>query len=629
VRLRRLFLVAALVAVALPVWGASVASAGSQVKLTPLAGAHFPSRTFRLSLPPGASVAGGAFHLTENGQLVTNATVQPANALAHRFGVVLALDTSASMHGAPIRAAVTAAQAFATRRGAQQQLGLVTFNRSAQVALVPTTDPGQIQRTLTLVPQLSRGTHIFDAVSAALTVLEKAKIQNGSIVVLSDGSDVGSVATSAAVVAAAQSAGVRIFTVGLRSRSFNPTALRSLADGTGGTYSEASSPRALARIYDALGAQLANEYYVTYRSLAPAATPVQVVARVDGLRGAGTASYVTPRLSISGATFRHSLGSRFWRSPATMVIVSLLCAGLLGSGVAIAARRPQSARLRRLVGHFVALEEGHEPTGTDALTARMLDNAEQSLSRTSWWPSFKESLDIARITRRPEEIVVATLAGTVFAMWLFATALGSIVGALIGFLVPIIVRAVIRGRVARQRRLFAEQLADQLQIVASAMRAGQSLTSAMGLAIQDAPEPTRSEFQRIVSDERLGKPLEEAITAVVDRMKNSDLEKLVLVATVLRTTGGNATEVIDRVTETVRDRTELRQTIRALTAQGRIAQVVVTALPVALFLMISVINSSYIHPLLHTGLGRVLIVAGAFGVTLGSLAIKRIVEIEI
>src|SRR5205085_7316568 len=143
------------------------------------------------------------------------------------------------------------------------------------------------------------------------------------------------------------------------------------------------------------------------------------------------------------------------------------------------------------------------------------------------------------------------------------------------------------------------------------------------------PEPTRSEFQRIVSDERLGMPLEEAITAVVNRMRSSDLEKLVLVATVLRTSGGNATEVIDRVTETVRDRTELRQIVRALTAQGRIAQVVVTALPVALFLMISVINSSYIHPLLHTALGRVLLVAGAFGVTLGSLAIKRIVEIEI
>jgi len=629
VRLRRLLLVATLVAVALPICGAGAASAASQVKLTPLAGAHFPSRSFRLSLPPGASVAGGAFHLSENGQRVSNATVQPANALTNRFGVVLALDTSASMHGEPIRGAVAAAQAFAARRGTQQQLGLVTFNRGTQVALVPTTDPAQIQRTLSVVPQLSRGTHIFDAVSAALTVLEKAKIQNGSIVVLSDGSDVGSIATPAAVVAAARAAGVRIFTVGLRSRSFSPTALKGLADGSGGTYTEASSPGALARIYDKLGAQLANEYYVTYRSLAPASTPVQVVARVDGLRGAGTASYVTPRLSVSGATFHRSLGSRFWRSPATMVIVSLLCAGLLGSGVAVAARRPQSARLRRLVGHFVALDEGHEPSAADALTTRVLDNAGESLSQTSWWPAFKEALDIARITRRPEEIVVATAAGTLFAMWLFATLMGSIVGALIGLLVPIIVRAVIRGRVARQRRLFAEQLADQLQIIASAMRAGQSLTSAMGLAIQDAPEPVRSEFQRIVSDERLGMPLEEAITAVVNRMQSSDLEKLVLVATVLRTTGGNATEVIDRVTETVRDRTELRQTIRALTAQGRIAQVVVTALPIALFLMISIINSDYIHPLLHTALGRVLVVAGAFGVTLGSLAIKRIVDIEI
>jgi tight adherence protein B len=102
-----------------------------------------------------------------------------------------------------------------------------------------------------------------------------------------------------------------------------------------------------------------------------------------------------------------------------------------------------------------------------------------------------------------------------------------------------------------------------------------------------------------------------------------------VVAELQRRTGSNSAEVLDRVSETVRERFALRRLVRQLTAQGRMSRWVLTGLPIGLLLLIAVLNPGYLHPLLHTGFGKFLLVIGGVMVTTGSLIIKRIVEIEV
>jgi len=112
-------------------------------------------------------------------------------------------------------------------------------------------------------------------------------------------------------------------------------------------------------------------------------------------------------------------------------------------------------------------------------------------------------------------------------------------------------------------------------------------------------------------------------------MASRDLEQVALVAELQREAGGNAAEVIDRVAETVRERFDLKRLIDNLTVQGRMSRWIVTALPVALVAIISLINPHYLHPLTSHVFGKVLIVVAALLVIAGSYVIKRIVEIEV
>jgi tight adherence protein B len=195
--------------------------------------------------------------------------------------------------------------------------------------------------------------------------------------------------------------------------------------------------------------------------------------------------------------------------------------------------------------------------------------------------------------------------------------------------VPVAVRALVGARADSQRRLFDEQLADNLQVIASAQRAGHSFLGALTVSMQEAPEPTKREFDRVLADERLGVPIEDALEGAARRMASRDLEQVILVARLQRETGGNTAEVLDQVAGTARERSELRRLIQTLTAQGRMSRWIITVLPIALLVFVSVLNPGYTEPLFETGGGRLALLIGAVLLTMGSLAIKRIVTIKV
>ena len=133
----------------------------------------------------------------------------------------------------------------------------------------------------------------------------------------------------------------------------------------------------------------------------------------------------------------------------------------------------------------------------------------------------------------------------------------------------------------------------------------------------------------MITDEQLGVPLEDALTLVALRMKSREVEQVALVSSLQRETGSNSAEVLDLVIENIRERQGLRRLVRTLTAQGRMARWVVSSLPVGLLLLISVINPTYMKPLFTHTSGRVLLAVGAIMIVIGSLVIKKIVNIKI
>jgi tight adherence protein B len=623
VLLARLAAAVAVAAVLLSAAATSAAGSGG-VTITPVGRVPFPERGFVVDLQKKVAIANLAPAVFENGRRVRGATLTPVGASELSFGVILAVDASDSMAGKPFAAALAAAGTFAQHRTANEQVGLVTFNKRISVVQRPTANPRVLGRALARRPALAYGTRIYDALARSLGLLEQGQISAGSIVLLSDGADIGSRSDLAAIVARAARDRVRIFTVGLRSGAFKAGPLRAIAAGTGAVFTEASSTASLAGIYGELSGKLASEYLLQYRSNVKPGTPVDVRVDLSGLGGAH-AGYVAP-IPSGLAPFHRSLVTRFFLSSFSLVVLSLLAAALVGILLFLLLSRPSSGLLAR-VGQFVNVAPDEEPGVDEAERRRRLRRRRLRADGGGILVRMEREFEIGEITITPLNFVMGTAVLTVVMLLLLALISGPL--AVLAILVPIFARAWVVRKTQAVRDAFTDQLPETLQLLASALRSGHSLIGALSVVVDQAPEPAKREFTQVLTDDQLGIPIERAMRSVADRMRNRDMQQVALLGELQRTAGGNTAEVLDTVVETVRERSEIRRLAQTLTAQGRMARWILSLMPVVLALLMLVTSAKLMKPFLTSGIGQVALVFSALMVVAGSFWIKKIVEIEV
>lgn len=586
-------------------------------------GAAFPDRAYVLTLPEVRALRAQDVDLTENGKPVRDLRISSGG----RTAVVLAIDTSNSMHGDAIVDAMAAAREFVRQRRPEQKVGVVFFSRESRVALKPTTNVDEITRVLAAPPPLSKGTRLYDATHASLELLKGAGLNTGSVVVLSDGADVGSQADPASIAADAKAAKARVFAVGLRSSgSFTSDTLESVVT-PGGSYTEATTSKALATIFSRLGSQLANEYLVTYRSEFPLESRVVVAVQVAGFPDVATAAYQTPKFP-SAAKFSQVEGST-WRSTAATVVVVALVGLLLAFGLWMLVRPTRRTVAERIVSFSKA---GRRPGGRlhRAEPGVVLEAVERRLERLKPWQAFELDVELSDLRWTPIRIAAVALLGTLALFTLLGPLAGAWLAAVVTLIAtPVVTRIVIKYLADRVRRRFEEQLPDNLQVLASGLRAGHSFVGGLTVMVNDAPEPSKTEYDRVLHDEQLGVPIEDSLNVVAERMKCEDVVYIGLIATLQRETGGNTAEVLDRVVETMRERGRIRRLVRTLTAQGRLGGWIVTALPIAMIVFLNVFRPNYMKPMTDKFIGWVILGIAACMVIAGAYAIRRIVDIKV
>jgi tight adherence protein B len=180
----------------------------------------------------------------------------------------------------------------------------------------------------------------------------------------------------------------------------------------------------------------------------------------------------------------------------------------------------------------------------------------------------------------------------------------------------------------KQRQVFIDTLPGYLQDLSSALRVGRSFVSALAVVAATADEPVRSELERAVTDEALGRPLEESLEAVSRRMQATDMDQVALIAGLNQRSGSNVAEALDRVADGARERADLRREIRALTAQGKMSSWVLTALPPVMLFAITIVSPSYAHPLFHSTGGIVLLLIASGMVLAGWKVMKKISTVK-
>lgn len=222
--------------------------------------------------------------------------------------------------------------------------------------------------------------------------------------------------------------------------------------------------------------------------------------------------------------------------------------------------------------------------------------------------------------------VLATLGGGILAALLLPNALFDVLLAIVAGLVPI---GILRLALARRARRLQNQLADVLTIMASSLRAGHSFFQALDTVSKEINEPAASEFSRVVAEVRLGRPVEDALEGMSERVGSQDFKWAVLAVNIQREVGGNLAEILDRVAETIRERAELRGRVDVLTTEGRLSAYVLIALPFVIALYMAVVSPEYLGLLITTFFGKIMLAVAASLMVIGIFWMRKIVRIDV
>ncbi len=203
----------------------------------------------------------------------------------------------------------------------------------------------------------------------------------------------------------------------------------------------------------------------------------------------------------------------------------------------------------------------------------------------------------------------------------------SVLFASVGYYLPVIIK---KYKESKKLQMIDMQLADGLVLVTNSLRSGLSFSQGLEVLSEQGQPPLKDEFKVVVDELRLGLALEDALNNLSERLKNSREMKIAITAiNIARETGGNMSEALETISETMRKRNEMFGKISALTAQGRLSGIIVTALPFGLGLVINLIDPVMMRPLYTTLPGYFIILFIMFLIGIGWLLIKKIISIDI
>jgi tight adherence protein B len=570
----------------------------------------------------------------ENGTPLVGA--QTAN-LGRAKSVVLAVDRSQSMTGRSLRDATAAARAFVAAKGGHDRIEVIAFGREA-LGLTKFSSSGvDADAALAGLRADSRsGTALYDAIVRAAGALRREDQPGHVIIVVTDGRDVSSTATLDAAVNAANRARAAVYAIGIAGPDFTPQALRQLAARTGGAYLEAQSTAELAALYTRIGDALVHTWQISYVTAARPGDQLELRAAAPG-QGSATRRFLVQTSGLNHPPSVQApsvLPRSAWRSGTAPAVLALAVGvlALLAIWFAMAARHGSwlSARLAPHLGTPQRLgSRGKRRRQGQSLRKAIVATTENAFANVRQFRALQALLTRADLPLLASELLYICV-GAGFVPALVAAVAGapavlSLLLMLVGGSLPI---GWVAYRARKRAKAFDNQLPDLLITIAATLKAGHSFRQAIQAVVEDGAEPAAKEFRRVLTETRLGRPMDQALAEMGERIGSKDLTFVLNSVTIQRQIGGSLAGLFDMVAETVRQRQQFARKIRSLTAMGRMSAYVLGGLPFAVAILISVISPVYMAPLWHSSVGHDLVGLGFVMLAVGGVVLRKIVSFK-
>ena len=571
--------------------------------------------------------------LTENGRPVR---INAAQNLGRTKSVVLALDRSLSMRGKPLADAVAAARAFVAAKTPGDRVAIVGFgSRAVELTGFSSSTIDAVDALRTMPVDSEQGTALYDAVVTASRALAKESLPGRVIIVLTDGRDVSSTATLEQASKEARVAGASVYTIAIESPQFSPAPLQSLSKDTGGAYRGASSSAGLGRQYAAIAEELRRTWRLTYATTARPGDHATLRAYANNSASQASVLELPADLGSTSGEAKPSrlLPDVFYETVLGTQVMAIISFLIVLLGASLALTTVKGSRLRRRIAPHLAqtveLKKRERDKERFAAAAPLFRATESAFAHWKVWARLERLVERSDLPLRTVELVYlmagAGLVGATLTALAAQPALITVIVMAVGWMAPV---GFVWFKATRRLNAFEDQLADVLITLAAALKAGHSFKQGLQTIVDEGNPPASKEFQRVLTEGRLGRPIELGLADMSERLGSKNFDFVITAVKIQQQVGGSLAGLIDMVADTVRQRQQFIRKVKGLTAMGRAGAYTLVALPFFIAIAITVINPTYMEPLYHSHTGHMLIYTGLAMMAFGSVILKKIVSFK-
>jgi tight adherence protein B len=616
---RRLLTAAAVAALAVPV------GADASLKLRGVDASGFPTVRVTVVSPAAASAPPT---VTENGQRVVG--LHAVN-LAAAKSLVVAIDRSRSMAGAKLDDALAAARQFLHSKSPSDRVAVVAFGSRA-VQLSPfsssTAEADDALRTLAVDKQ--NGTALYDAVQLSASSLRNQAGRARVVVLLTDGKDVSSKVPLSDALKTAHSAATVVYPIAIGGDTATTAPLRRMASETGGSFKSAASSSSLSAVYSSIAAELKRTWRVEYATAARPGEQLHLRVALDP-EGAASTNFTVPGDVEMPETGGTQLPSPIY-TPLGGLLLTMLVAFLVLTACGFVFASAKGSWVKsRLAPHVEGTRKQRKRQKGERLAALagLFRATEQAFAHRRVWLKLQRKLERADLPLRTVEFAYL-IVGCGFLLGVFAALSGRpslqiLIAFAVGGAIPY---GFVAFKALRRMAAFEDQLPDLLVTLAASLKAGHSFKQGIQTVVDEGQEPASKELGRVITDSRLGRPMDEALAETAERIGSKNFAFVITAVTIQRQVGGSLAGLFDMVADTVRQRQQFARKIKGLTAMGRASAYVLIGLPFFVALALTLLNPSYMHPLYATSTGHTLIMVGLMMMAFGSLILRKLVSFK-
>ena len=195
-----------------------------------------------------------------------------------------------------------------------------------------------------------------------------------------------------------------------------------------------------------------------------------------------------------------------------------------------------------------------------------------------------------------------------------------------GLILPLVVLKILRGR---RQKAFGGQFPDALDIIVRSLRAGHPVPIAITMVARESPDPIGTEFGIVADEITYGADLETAMRNLYFRIGQDDLPLFVTAVAIQGSTGGNLGEILENLSAVIRQRFKMRRKIRALAAEGRASALILSSLPIVMFMIVQLVAPEFYGSVWHENITKIILATAGGWMAVGNFIMYQMVNFRI